>query len=67
MPLVDNQLTGGWITARGADRVLRIAWSLADLAGRDRPTSDDVMVALTLRLGREPFDPSKTKDIRRVG
>jgi magnesium chelatase family protein len=65
MPLVDNQLTGGLLTARGADRVLRIAWSIADLAGRDRPTRDDVMVALTLRLGHEPVQPRDTT--RRVG
>lgn len=67
MPLVDNQLTGGWITARGADRVLRLSWSIADLAGRDRPTNDDVMVALTLRLGHEPIEKRTTTDIRRVG
>lgn len=34
---------------RGSDRVLRMAWTLADLGGRDRPGRDDVMAALTLR------------------
>jgi magnesium chelatase family protein len=34
---------------RGPDRVLRMAWSLADLGGRDRPGRDDVAVALGLR------------------
>lgn len=34
---------------RGPDRVLRMAWTVADLAGRDRPGRDDVAVALGLR------------------
>ncbi len=34
---------------RGPDRVLRMAWSLADLAGRDIPGRDDVALALSLR------------------
>ena len=55
LPAVESQLSSGWITARGADRVLRLAWTLADLAGRDRPGRQDVFLALTLRLGREPF------------
>jgi len=41
----------GKVTARGHDRVQRLAWTLADLAGRDRPTADDVGAALTLRTG----------------
>jgi magnesium chelatase family protein len=39
---LDEGLRRGELTARGADRALRVAWTLADLAGRDRP--DDVMV-----------------------
>jgi len=34
---------------RGPDRVLRVAWSLADLAGRSRPAADDIAAALGLR------------------
>ncbi len=37
------------VNLRGVDRVLRMAWTLADLAGRDRPGRDDVTAALTLR------------------
>ncbi|WP_020577670.1 YifB family Mg chelatase-like AAA ATPase [Actinopolymorpha alba] len=54
MPVVEGHLSSGWITARGADRVLRIAWTLADLAGRDRPGRHDLFTALTMRLGHEP-------------
>ena len=39
----------GQLTARGVDRVVRVAWTLADLAGRDRPDADDVRVALDCR------------------
>lgn len=34
---------------RGPDRVLRMAWSVADLAGRSRPGRDDVAMACSLR------------------
>jgi magnesium chelatase family protein len=34
---------------RGPDRVLRMAWTLADLAGRQTPSRDDVARAMTLR------------------
>ncbi|MGH3672400.1 MAG: hypothetical protein ACRDSH_17500 [Pseudonocardiaceae bacterium] len=37
------------MTARGADRTLRLAWTLADLAGRDRPLLEDVSAAMGLR------------------
>jgi magnesium chelatase family protein len=39
----------GQLTARGVDRVIRVAWTLADLAGRDRPDAGDVRVALDCR------------------
>ena len=32
-----------------ADRVLRLAWTIADLAGRQRPGADDVRRAIHLR------------------
>lgn len=44
-------LDKGQVTARGYDRVQRLAWTLADLAGRDRPGQEDVGAALTLRTG----------------
>lgn len=37
------------LTMRGADRVLRVAWTLADLAGRPTPSALDVGRAMSLR------------------
>lgn len=44
-------LERGAISARGFDRVLRAAWTIADLAGRSAPTSGDVDEAVGFRLG----------------
>ncbi|MFB0833085.1 YifB family Mg chelatase-like AAA ATPase [Arthrobacter halodurans] len=45
----DRELDRGRLTARGYDRVLRIAWTVGDLARHDRPSAGDVDVALQLR------------------
>ena len=41
----------GEISARGVDKVIRVSWTLADLAGQDRPTVDECGYALGLWLG----------------
>ena len=46
---LDRALSISAITARGADRILRVAWTLADLADRDRPDADHVSAALAYR------------------
>jgi magnesium chelatase family protein len=47
----ERDVERGLLTARGLDRVLRVAWTVADLAGRDRPGAQDVALALELRTG----------------
>jgi magnesium chelatase family protein len=47
--LLDRGLDRGIVTARGADRCLRISWTLADLAEVDRPDADHVAAALEFR------------------
>jgi magnesium chelatase family protein len=42
-------LERGVLSIRGVDRTLRIAWSVADLAGHDSPGVDDVATALSFR------------------
>ncbi|OMC03862.1 hypothetical protein A5733_22485 [Mycobacterium sp. NS-7484] len=39
----------GVISIRGADRCLRVAWTLGDLAGRTMPAREDVATALSFR------------------
>ncbi|GAA3631168.1 YifB family Mg chelatase-like AAA ATPase [Microlunatus ginsengisoli] len=51
---VDEALDRGLISPRGVDKVLRVAWTVADLAGAGRPLADHVAVALAMRRG----DPS---------
>ncbi|NYI08417.1 YifB family Mg chelatase-like AAA ATPase [Allostreptomyces psammosilenae] len=47
----EQDMERGMLTARGLDRVLRVAWTIADLRGGDRPDRDDVETALGLRTG----------------
>jgi magnesium chelatase family protein len=47
--ILDHSLERGVLTARGYDRVLRLAWTLADLACRDAPDVNDIGQALGLR------------------
>lgn len=46
---LDRALERGGITMRGYDRVLRLAWTLSDMDGVDRPTTEQVGRALYLR------------------
>ncbi|MFC9862223.1 MULTISPECIES: YifB family Mg chelatase-like AAA ATPase [unclassified Streptomyces] len=47
----ERDMERGILTARGLDRVLRVAWTVADLRGADRPDASDIAVALELRTG----------------
>ncbi len=46
---LDRALERGFITMRGYDRVLRLAWTIADLDGVDSPGEDQLGRALVLR------------------
>jgi magnesium chelatase family protein len=48
---LDRALERGALTLRGYDRVLRVAWTMADLAEIDRPGLDEIGRALQLRRG----------------
>ena len=66
--LVDDALYAGRISSRGAVRVMRLAWTLADLravrTGEDTvPGFEDVQTALALRSGA----PLLSRVVRRVG
>jgi magnesium chelatase family protein len=62
--LVDDEVYAGRLSQRGATRVHRLAWTLADLEGADRPGPRQVDVALRLRTG-EPLMLATLE--RRVG
>ena len=47
--VLDRALERGAITMRGFDRIVRVAWTLADLDGVERPGPDQVGRALLLR------------------
>ena len=47
--ILDAALDRGLLSTRGVDKVLRVAWSLADLAGHDRICGDDLAAAMGLR------------------
>jgi len=48
---VERCLERGQISARGVVKVIRVAWTIADLAGRPRPGKDECHAALGLWLG----------------
>nr|WP_269449904.1 YifB family Mg chelatase-like AAA ATPase [Auraticoccus cholistanensis] len=52
---LDQALQRGRISARGVDKVLRVSWTLADLAGADAPTRSHLLTALAMRRG-EPAE-----------
>jgi magnesium chelatase family protein len=61
--LLEAAVSRGHLTPRGADKVIRVAWSIADLDANDRPEADHLKAALALRSG-EPL-PRRHHDQRR--
>lgn len=49
--IVEQSLRRGELSLRGVIKVLRLAWTLADLHGHDAPTRADVRAALGMRYG----------------
>jgi magnesium chelatase family protein len=48
MAPLESMVRGGVLSARAAAQVVRLAWTLADLAGHDTPTAADVTEACEL-------------------
>lgn len=51
--ILERALDAQLITARGYGRSMRVAWSIADLLGADRPTKEHVDMTLYLRLNEK--------------
>ncbi|MFJ8133517.1 YifB family Mg chelatase-like AAA ATPase [Streptomyces hydrogenans] len=62
LALAERDIERGLLTARGLDRVLRVAWTIADLSGHDRPDHADIAHALELRTGIARGVPLTTGD-----
>ncbi len=58
---LEAEVYAGRLTRRGAVRVHRVAWTVADLAGVDRPGLDELDVALRLRNA----EPLELRSLRR--
>ncbi|MGJ3509338.1 YifB family Mg chelatase-like AAA ATPase [Enemella sp. A6] len=51
LEILDTAVGRGLLSPRGVDKVLRVAWSIGDLAGADVPGRDHVATALAMRHG----------------
>jgi magnesium chelatase family protein len=51
LAVVERSLERGQISARGVVKVIRVAWTIADLAGKPCPAKDECHAALGLWLG----------------
>ena len=51
MSFLHSELDQERISARGLHKIMRIAWSIADLAQHPRPTLEDTERAFSLREG----------------
>lgn len=54
LAFLEGRLGADTLTARGIDRVVRVMWTLADLAGRDAPDEAEAMTAYGMWEGRGP-------------
>jgi magnesium chelatase family protein len=51
LTVLDRAMELGQVSARGADKIIRVAWTLADVAGKPGPTAEEVHEALGLWMG----------------
>ncbi|GAA2808643.1 YifB family Mg chelatase-like AAA ATPase [Kribbella solani] len=62
--LLEDLYSAGQLTARGLDRVVRVAWTLADLDGIPQPTITQAHQAYQLRTGHPLTTPSDTRPLK---
>lgn len=49
--VLGSAMDRGEVSARGADRIIRLSWTIADLSGRSAPSSEDTGYAFALWSG----------------
>ncbi len=58
---LEREVLDGHLSRRGAVRVHRLAWTVADLRARDRPTASDLDTAFRLRQGEPLLQDALTR------
>lgn len=53
LDLIEQAVGRGMLSPRGVDKVLRLSWTIADLAGADLPQREHVATAMNMRQGAE--------------
>jgi magnesium chelatase family protein len=53
MALLHIELERENLSARGFHKVLRLAWSIADLSKNQTPTKENVQKAIAMRMGSD--------------
>ena len=61
--MLDRAMSAGVLSPRGVDKVIRISWTLADLAGLDRPGRQELQVALAMRRGEAGFAAAEIRAV----
>jgi len=51
--MLDRALATGSLSPRGVDKILRLAWTIGDLAGLSRPGTEELSIALAMRRGEQ--------------
>ena len=59
LDLLEEAVRLGSLSARGVDKVLRVAWTIADLGGAEVPSRGHVRTALALRRGESTAEVSR--------
>ena len=54
--VLEDAVARGRLSARGVDKVIRLAWTIADLAGADRPQREHLRTAMAMRQGHDPME-----------
>jgi magnesium chelatase family protein len=62
--MLEDLYAAGRLTARGFDRVVRLAWTLTDLQGLDQPTPELTHQAFQLRTGEPLTNLTDTRPLR---
>lgn len=61
--LLDRAAERGLLSPRGIDKAWRVAWTIADLMGKDKPGVDEIGIALAMRQGDQLGAVSAVREV----